>query len=483
MRAANTARLVQQTRRVIGSSRSRLLAVPPLLAFVACHHGAPSTGPQQEAVGQGRADSLIVASDPKASYRRAGLLVSSGGVSFVGSIGFLAGAVPESTLVLIDLSLSDRALTFTREGEAYHAAYDVVIEFERGGTPIRRVMTHEQVRVGSFRETTRDEESVIFQQMAALPTGDATIVISIRDAGSTHTGVARQPVTVPRFDDGTIATPIPALRARPRTSRERLPEIVVNPRATAVYGRDSVALFYVEGYGPPSPDASQTVQLRVAGDSGVFVYQDSVPWIETGNRLRSAILRVPLSRVGFGELSISVDATHDRDVARPRPNRAPLLVSFGEGLPVSSFGEMVELLRFFASADRLRALHELPPGDRAKGWTAFLEATDPITSSPENEALRSYFARLADANARFREDDRMPGWQTDRGMIFSAFGEPDNMIEPNGSDSADRSIVQVWEYQRYHTRFTFVDQAGTGHWHLTSRSEADYRALMQRVER
>jgi GWxTD domain-containing protein len=460
-----------------------LFLVPIMLAFAACHHVTPISGPQPEAVGQGRADSLIVVPDPKASYRRAGLLVSSGAVSFVGSIGFLAGAVPESTLVLIDLSLSDHALTFTREGEAYHAAYDVVLEFERAGAPIHRVMTHEQVRVGSFRETTRDEESVIFQQMAVLPPGDATIAVSIRDAGSTHAGVVRRAVTVPRFDEGTIATPIPALRARPRTSRERLPEIVVNPRATAVYGRDSVALFYVEGYGPSSLDASQTVQVRVAGDSGVLVYQDTVPWIETGNRLRSAILKVPLSRVGFGELSISVDAMHDGDVARPRPNRAPLLVSFGEGLPVSSFGEMVELLRFFASSDRLRALHELPPSDRAKGWTAFLEATDPVTSSPENEALRAYFARLADANVRFREDDRTPGWQTDRGMIFSAFGEPDNMIEPNGSDSADRSIVQVWEYRRYRTRFTFVDQGGSGHWHLTSHSEADYRALMLRLER
>src|SRR5215471_17168509 len=243
MRAVNTARLVQDARRAIGSARSRVFFAPAMLAFAACSHAAPGAGPRPDAVGQGRADSVIVLSDPKASYRRAGLLISSGNVSFVASIGFLAGAVPESTLVLVDLSLSDRALTFTREGEGYHAAYDVVLEFERGGAPIRRVMTHEQVRVGSFRETTRDEESVIFQQMAMLPTGDVTIMISIRDAGSTHAGVVRQAVSVPRFEDGTIATPIPALRARARTSRERLPEIVVNPRATAIYGRDSVALF------------------------------------------------------------------------------------------------------------------------------------------------------------------------------------------------------------------------------------------------
>jgi GWxTD domain-containing protein len=248
---------------------------------------------------------------------------------------------------------------------------------------------------------------------------------------------------------------------------------VLNPRSTEVYGRDSVALFYLESYGPTPVGRSESVQVRVTGDS-VVLYTDSLPWIEAGNKLRSAILRVPIAKVGFGELSVSAGGELSPG--------SPLLVSFGDGLPVSTFDDMVGLLRYFASSKRLRGLRELAPKDRTRGWAAFLESIDPITAAPANDALRQYFARLADANSRFREDEHTPGWLTDRGMVFSALGEPDNQIEPNGAQ-ADRPLVQVWNYQRYHTRFTFVDRGGFGRWRLTSASEANYRALMRRIWR
>jgi GWxTD domain-containing protein len=481
MRAAIRS-FVLTVRRAVDSARLCMLVLLACIGSTACHHSA-RTEPHLDISTQGRVDSVTPVSDSRASYRRAGLLVGSGDVPFVGSIAFIAGTMPDSTLVLIDLSLSNHALTFTREGEAYHAAYDVVLDFGRGGSSIKRIATHEQVRVGSFRETTRDEESVIYQQIASLPPGDATVAVSIHDAGSTRTGVVRQPMSVPRFDDGTVTAPIPAFRARPRATRRKLPEIVVNPRATAVYGRDSVALFYVEGYGLPSTTADQTIQVRVSGDSGVAVFADTISWTEAGDRLRSALIRVPIARVGFGELTVSASAPRAADIAPQRARAAPLLVSFGDGLPVAPFGEMVELLRFFTSSERLRALRQLAPQDRPKGWTAFLEATDQNASSQENEALRAYLARVVDANVRFREDDRTPGWLTDRGMVFSALGEPDNMIEPNGSESPERSIVQVWDYERYHARFTFVDRAGFGHWRLTASSEAEYHALIRRIVR
>jgi len=482
MRAATRSRPTLSARRATDSARMRELVLAFSVGLAACHHGA-RTEPRADISSQGRVDSAASISDPRASYRRAGLLVGEGDVPFVGSVGFLASAAPESTLVLIDLSLSNRALTFTRDGESYRAAYDVVLEFSPFRAPARRITTHEQVRVGSFPETTREEESVIYQQVASLPPGNAAVSISIRDAGSTRGGVVRQTVQVPRFDDGTMTMPIPAFRARPRASRQKLPEIVVNPRATAVYGRDSVALFYVEAYGPPSGDVSEAVQLRVNGDSGVVVFADTISWIEAGDRLRSALLRVPIARVGFGELSISASEMIGSSAGSHTARAAPLLVSFADGLPVSSFEDMVSMLRFFASGERLRQLRELSPKDRSRGWTAFLEATDPTTTPRENEALRAYFARVVDANTRFREDDHTAGWLTDRGMVFSALGQPDNMIEPNGADGTKRSVVQIWDYERYHVRFTFVDRAGFGRWRLTASSEADYHALMRRIAR
>ena len=157
-------------------------------------------------------------------------------------------------------------------------------------------------------------------------------------------------------------------------------------------------------------------------------------------------------------------------------------MTFGEGFAVSSFEQMLGYLRYFTTAERLRSLRDTAPEDRPRAWTAFLQATDPLPSTVEHEGLRDYFARLSNANMRFQEET-VPGWLTDRGMIYSALGEPDNRIEPASSDPMQRDRVQVWEYQRYRVRFIFVDQTGFGRWRLTPGSETEYNALMLRLSR
>ena len=50
--------------------------------------------------------------DPTALYQRAGLIAHGDPLPFAGSIHYLAGPVPETTLVVLSLSFANRALTF-----------------------------------------------------------------------------------------------------------------------------------------------------------------------------------------------------------------------------------------------------------------------------------------------------------------------------------------------------------------------------------
>jgi GWxTD domain-containing protein len=426
---------------------------------------------------------MLVPTDGLLAYRHAGFLVGVGDVSFIGSLAYLAGAVPESTIVVVALSISNRALSFAREGDRYRAAYEVTLEFRRDTGVVARVPAHEEVRVGSFKETTRDEESVIFQQFVSLPPGAVTVNVAVHDAGSTRRGTARAVAVVPRLEPGALSAPIAVLRARARTTRAARPQLIVSPRATAVFGRDSVVEFYVESYASLSEAESSAVEARVVDDAGHSVFADTLLLSERGAMVQSAVVRVPVGRIGFGVLSLAVSKLTDGAAgSRRAPTRAPLLVTFGEGFAVSSFEQMLGYLRYFTTAERLRSLRDTAPEDRPRAWTAFLQATDPLPSTVEHEGLRDYFARLSNANMRFQEET-VPGWLTDRGMIYSALGEPDNRIEPASSDPMQRDRVQVWEYQRYRVRFIFVDQTGFGRWRLTPGSETEYNALMLRLSR
>src|SRR5204863_9772888 len=59
----------------------------------------------------------------------------------------------------------------------------------------------------------------------------------------------------------------------------------------------------------------------------------------------------------------------------------------------------------------------------------FWQRRDPTPGTPENEVETAYYAKIAEANKRFREGGAasVPGWRTDRGRILIRYGEPDEV--------------------------------------------------------
>jgi GWxTD domain-containing protein len=118
-------------------------------------------------------------------------------------------------------------------------------------------------------------------------------------------------------------------------------------------------------------------------------------------------------------------------------------------------------------------------------WSDFLRSTDPIPNTAEHEALQAYFARIQLADSRFREE--LPsGWLSDRGSVFVALGEPDNVYVQTITSSGGRRLaspvrIQVWEYRQHRVQITFTDEQQTGRYKFGPRSEAEFRALLQRL--
>ena len=122
-----------------------------------------------------------VAPDVSELYREIGLIAASGPVSFVGKISSFASAFPDTTLVLVSISVPNRSLTFTREGDRYRAPYEVKLSLNRGDIEVANIDAMEIVRVGSFREVTRTDESIIFQHYFHVRPGVYAIAAMVRD--------------------------------------------------------------------------------------------------------------------------------------------------------------------------------------------------------------------------------------------------------------------------------------------------------------
>jgi GWxTD domain-containing protein len=403
-----------------------------------------------------------------------GLLAEGGDTPFVGSVAFLAGRRPDSTVFLLTVSIPTRALTFVRESDRYRASYSATLTLTRSNESTRRFETHQIVRVTTFKETTRTDESVLYQQAVLTRPGLYDLSFSLRDDAGGKGSSIEATVNIPTVNTGSLSSPIPVYQATPRSSLDSLPRILPTPRATLTLGQDTVLPVYVEAY---ADGATLPVRAAVYSENAsTAVWSDTTSLVRHGAVL-STIVNVPVSRLSVGALTLAVSSASSGDTASA--TKSPLFVTFGEDLPVATFSEMVNYLRYFGSADELKKLRDAPPDARAATWAAFMRESDPDPATPVNEGLRDYFGRIAQANARFREEGGS-GWLTDRGRVFVALGPPDQFYEPNTTDLNQRGRAQIWDYRRHRLQVVFIDQTGFGRWRMTVSSEAEFEAVVRR---
>ncbi|HEY1498530.1 MAG TPA: GWxTD domain-containing protein [Acidobacteriaceae bacterium] len=118
----------------------------------------------------------------------------------------------------------------------------------------------------------------------------------------------------------------------------------------------------------------------------------------------------------------------------------------------------------------------------------FWRRRNPNPDSPENEFREEHYRRIAYANEHYAAGK--PGWMTDRGHIYIAFGPPDSTDSHPSGGNYERPIEEgggetsTFPFETWHYRYLegigenidieFVDSCMCGDYHMTiDRSEKD----------
>jgi GWxTD domain-containing protein len=118
----------------------------------------------------------------------------------------------------------------------------------------------------------------------------------------------------------------------------------------------------------------------------------------------------------------------------------------------------------------------------------FWQRRNPNPDSVDNEYKDEFYARIAYANEHFAAGE--PGWMTDRGHIYIAYGKPDSIDSHPSGGSYDRPMEEgggqtsTFPFETWHYRYLegigdnidieFVDTCMCGEYHATiDRSEKD----------
>ncbi len=453
-----------------------------VVAFAACGGARPAGGPAGAPApvsaggSSGNATAPAVAStgpqfDQVRLYQQLGLLARGAPMPFVGNASFLATGTQDSTHVLIGLGISNASLTFSRDGDRFRAGYSVEIAVKQNGATVKQSDARESVLLSSFRETSRIDESIIFQELLTLTPGSYNLVLTVRDDGSSRANTEDVTLLVPQVKDGMLSSPITFARAVTRNNRDSLPQIVSSPTSTITFGSDSMVPLYLEGYSSAA-GARLPIRYAVMSEKGQTIFADSTSLPKRGN-LYSGVVMIPVARLTIGAAQVAF-----LQPGRSDSVKVPIFIGFGEDLPVTTYEDMITYLRWFAPSYELNTLRDTAPAFRAGAWASFVKRHATLGGS--NEPLRDYFRRLLGANARFREEG-IPGWTTDRGKVLLGLGEPDQVFDQrNSTDFGQRGRSQIWDYRNQNLQLTFYDQTGFGRWRLVNSSEIAFQAAWRR---
>jgi len=410
-------------------------------------------------------------------YRELGMLAGTGDYPAVASFSTIAGP-GDSTYVLFGLSLPNSALRFQRDEAGFLGEYAVRITFLRDSVPVREVRRQEVVRIPSFAETGRTEESVVFQELILLEPGQYVVEVETRDRHSSRGFQAVDTLWVPRYGASSrrLSEPVVVYRATGRQTQEVYPELIANPRRTVPYGGDAPRL-YIEGYGVTE---GFPVSVRVVDEHGTEVWQSQVGLHGDGPQLRSAVVEIPREPLPLGRLWIELRTPPDTQAIR-----SPLIVTISDQWMVANFEEVLEFLRYIASSEELDSLSAVTGAERRERWERFWERRDPVPATPINEFREAFFERVRIATEQFSEPGR-PGWRTDRGEVFIVLGRPDLVYEEDGriGDPMSTRRIIVWVYERSPTgrlELVFEDRSGFGRYELTPSSQSAFRSAANRL--
>lgn len=136
---------------------------------------------------------------------------------------------------------------------------------------------------------------------------------------------------------------------------------------------------------------------------------------------------------------------------------------------------------YIITKDEKKAFYALKTDEERENFIEnFWRRRDPNPDTEENEYREEYYERIAYANEHYTSG--IPGWKTDRGRTYIAWGKPDSVESHPSGGSYDRPSYEgggstttypfeVWFYRHLDgvgdgLEIEFVDPTGTGEYRL-----------------
>jgi GWxTD domain-containing protein len=384
---------------------------------------------------------------------------------FLDVIGFASTTGTDSRMDVF-VQVGYDLLSFVKKDDLYDASYEMTLSlFDSAETLVVEKLWTENVKGVPFDRTSSPNAFSISQRSFQLHPGDYNLRVVLRDVESSTSYTVNRKIRLPNYTENDLALSGIMLLNRVNIVGDKRS---ITPNISSNVGTSADSFYvYLEAYNKRNLDSIRCTMSIVAAKARLVAAQDTILRLKPGRG--EYILCVAHGTLPIGGYTFTVVV---RPPSGPAGDESLILATAGRSITARWFGMprsvtdldmAIEQLKYIARDEEASKFKEAKtPEEKMNAFMEFWKKRDPNPSTPRNEKMEEYYARVDYANKHFKH--YLEGWRTDMGMVYIMFGPPNN-VERHPFE-VDTKPYEIWSYYDINYSFVFVDLTGFGDYRL-----------------
>lgn len=374
---------------------------------------------------------------------------------------------PGLSRVDVFIQVPYKNVKFVKSNQGFTAKYSITASvFDSSGSKLIVEKTwNETINVIDYNFTITKENYNLSKRSFELSPGNYKIKTIMTDKDSKQEAVGENSFVVKNYDKNISISDLLLISKADSTNSKSgiVPNISRNYPST----KDRVK-FYFEIYLKDSVEISKSIEYSVLNSEKQIIHSqvEDRKLIPGTNQIL-----VLLNEFSF-DLGIYTLVASIKDSSGNIISSTKSFYSHWKGLPsiIKDIDKAIAQTVYIATPDEIDLMKEATTlQDKTKKFLEFWKKKDPSKNNDENEIFDEYFRRIAYADENF--SNYTEGWKSDRGMVYTILGVPNNV--DRHPFEYDSKPYEVWEYYDLNRSFIFIDQTGFGDYRLVTPLSGD----------
>ncbi len=355
-------------------------------------------------------------------------------------------SVPDSGIIQISLRIPYRNLLFLKKGNHFEAHADISVNILSDKERVGGFSDLQTLSLPSIDPDVLKKKELRYNRNFLLPYGKYQVSAVITD-------IATQKKRRVNHDcDLTILD----------TKNWSMGALYVARTPDAL--RDSTSRQLSFGFSASGYDGPQNFSWEIQNINGKSVRKGSIS-INLKKEAGEYYFSVSVDSLQYRGYTMVVRTTVEGEDFR---RSIPFQVRWsGMNNRITNLEEAVQQMRYlmmtnYMSRQQYQLLDNSSGEMKKNNFLEYWKSVDPTPGTDANELMNEYFRRINESNAAF--STHRPGWESDRGMIYTLLGPPDDR-EVHNFDINTKAYV-VWYYYSLNKYFVFIDYTGFGDYQL-----------------